>query len=264
MSGFAAGKEYGGQLARTLAIFAVKTQGAQFEKIVAWLASLRLLHGVPSWYIIPDERMLPEESIKFFQVDENWISCLIDGAFSIGNSTAADRERFGNVVPELLSRVAAKARTLRDEKFGEVPSPAEEGRASGKAVMGFLLRSALVAGWPGLQVHAWSGDQYARKIRFEAVGPNILLCLFDHQVDKVVFSEPVEILHFGLDENVTVPMSSKRVINPTSLAASMQTALVANGGMDSAAAFTPAEFALELIAGAQQVTFTLDSAGEGA
>ncbi|MYS80935.1 hypothetical protein GTZ85_12100, partial [Streptomyces sp. SID5474] len=37
--------------------------------IVAWLDRLRLLHGVPFADLVPDERMLPAESLRLFHVD---------------------------------------------------------------------------------------------------------------------------------------------------------------------------------------------------
>ena len=37
-----------------------------------WLARLRLLKGVPFPHLVPDEAMLPPESVRFFQLDFNW------------------------------------------------------------------------------------------------------------------------------------------------------------------------------------------------
>ncbi len=286
MSGFTGSGDYGAQAKRMLAVRALKAEGAQFERIVAWLASLRLLHGVPSWYLVPDGRMLPAESIKFFLVDENWISCLIDGAFSIGSSTAGDRERDKGILPDLMARIADKARNVRQEKLG-APGRASEGKASGTSGSGFLLRSGVVSGWPGMRVHGWAAGELAIKTRFEAVAQDILLCLFDRQVDKVTFSEPAELLHFGVDQpesssttytktlryvkssngdnapgkqmnaNVNVAMSPKRVVDIHGLATAIQSTLVKNDGLGSTDSYTSAEFALELIEGVQQVTFQL-------
>ena len=54
-------------------------------RITEWLARLRNLHGVPFYLLVPDVRMLPQESIRMFRLDENWVECLIDGAFSLGD-----------------------------------------------------------------------------------------------------------------------------------------------------------------------------------
>ena len=57
--------------------------------MLAWFANLAMLEGVPFNYLVPDERMLPPESIRFFHVDQDWIDALIDGAFSIGRATVS-------------------------------------------------------------------------------------------------------------------------------------------------------------------------------
>jgi hypothetical protein len=60
------------------------------DAVSAWFESLRKLEGVPFDYLVPDERMLPLESIRFFRVDNKWVGCLLDGAFSIGRVAGSD------------------------------------------------------------------------------------------------------------------------------------------------------------------------------
>src|SRR6185369_6245257 len=50
----------------------------------SFLAHLRLLIGVPFNYLVPDSRMLPDESIRFFYLDRSWTDRLVDGAISVG------------------------------------------------------------------------------------------------------------------------------------------------------------------------------------
>lgn len=52
--------------------------------IIKWLTRLRLLDGVPFPYIVPTDGMLPNESIRFFHLDRNWLDALVDGALSTG------------------------------------------------------------------------------------------------------------------------------------------------------------------------------------
>ena len=40
--------------------------------------------GVPFSYIVSSEEMLPNESIRFFHMDRNWLDALVDGALSTG------------------------------------------------------------------------------------------------------------------------------------------------------------------------------------
>ena len=50
----------------------------------SFLAHLRLLVGVPFEYLVPDARLLPDESIRFFYLDRSWTDRLVDGAISVG------------------------------------------------------------------------------------------------------------------------------------------------------------------------------------
>ena len=39
-----------------------------------FLSHLRLVVGVPFDYLVPDDRLLPDESIRFFYIDRSWTS----------------------------------------------------------------------------------------------------------------------------------------------------------------------------------------------
>src|SRR3984885_3921005 len=52
--------------------------------LVDWLTKLKLLYGIPFNYLVPDEQFLPMETLRFFQVDPDWINSLTDGALSVG------------------------------------------------------------------------------------------------------------------------------------------------------------------------------------
>ena len=61
--------------------------GVSFEpppEVTRFCARAVLLYGVPFHYLVPDERMLPPESIRFFYLDPGWIATLIQGATSVG------------------------------------------------------------------------------------------------------------------------------------------------------------------------------------
>jgi hypothetical protein len=60
------------------------------DEMVGWLARLRLLEGTPFRYLVPSEEMLPNESIRFFHVDRNWLDALVDGAISVGRLGSRD------------------------------------------------------------------------------------------------------------------------------------------------------------------------------
>lgn len=250
-------------------------------RITEWLARLRNLYGVPFYILISDVRMLPQESIRMFRIDENWIDCLIDGAFSIGRATTADAVESASFA-RLKPLVRQHAATQRVRRIFGVES--ERAAAAASAVeTGFLMRSAVVSGWPSLEVRGYdTGGAELRLIRLDRPASDILFCLFDGEVAKVSLSEPAETLHFGFTEAMTknlkyvdapehapgslmegvsveVPMrdASRRVVAIDSLATGVQQALIANGGMPPTTEYTTAEFALELIQGVQQVDFNV-------
>jgi hypothetical protein len=104
--------------------------------VSSWFEHLALLEGLPFNYLVPDERLLPPESIRCFQIDPMWMECLMDGAFSIGRVLASDH---------------AQDASLQEKTTLNTSMP--------EHVSGFLLRSDVVAGWPGLQVDGY--DQTA-------------------------------------------------------------------------------------------------------
>jgi len=146
--------------------------------IASWLAGLRQLTGIPFSYLVPDTRMLPPESIRFFAVDPNWTDALVDGALSLAARTAP---------------AAAAAAALR---------PAALAAAGGTAYSGFLLRSALVSGWPGMQVRGYPDPQATTTAlplaRLERLAPTVLLALFTGTIARVELTGPPQHLHLGV------------------------------------------------------------------
>ncbi|KAK5651234.1 hypothetical protein OQA88_12698 [Cercophora sp. LCS_1] len=129
------------------------------------------LFGVPPHYLIPDLSFLPEESIRFFHVDANWIDCLIDGAFSLANHISQSDDFL-----RLALKIAInKYLETEMQGFGyrpQIPS------------YGFLLRSDLGTQFPDMKVEAPFPEHAERRMRAsilrqEIISSGILLCLFD-------------------------------------------------------------------------------------
>lgn len=174
-----------------------------------WLARLRLLKGVPFNYLVPDERMLPPESIRFFYLDMNWIDSLLDGAFSIGrNLTRTEKSATHNldtaVTPKVTQQAREAASSIRAEALG-IPAPV----STLQVVSGFMLRSTVVSAYKGLgaNVYPLGGTPDDPKItmldilRFEPLGPqsDTLICLVDGDAYRVDIHEAPEHLHYGID-----------------------------------------------------------------
>lgn len=82
------------------------------------LGRLMLLYGVPFHYLVPEEDMLPPESIRFFYLDPGWLKCLLEGACSVGRSSRADDLVDQHLRNHFLDLAAKKAKKLRADKEG--------------------------------------------------------------------------------------------------------------------------------------------------
>jgi hypothetical protein len=170
-----------------------------------WLGRLGLLYGVPFNHLVPDARMLPAESIRFFFVDPIWIDRLVDGAFSIGKNSSRDDNHHERMLPAIRRTTVESARTLRSRLRGKAMEEAAPGAAvetpgkNGAGPMtGLLLRSAVVSGWPGLEVNAFSGKDPLEPRRIERLSPDVLIAIFDGVPTRIEINEPSEALHFAV------------------------------------------------------------------
>lgn len=228
------------------------------ESIYNWFEDLSLLKGVPFNYLVPDELMLPVESIRFFYLDSLWIECLLDGAFSIGRVTTSDHKHD----QENKTNLAVNNYPI---------------------VTGFLLRSDVVSGWPGLLVDGYNEvvnndqpvdeDKKIELLRMERLSANVLICLFKGEIKTVDIHQKPETLHFGLDwddknktfykklknldgqqidkkvDNIPWKDSEKRVIDINSLTDRIKEQV------DNSSSLTSAQLALEMIEGVEKVRF---------
>ncbi len=163
------------------------------EDLKKWLADLLLLRKVPFHYLVPDAKILPKESLKFFCLDVNWLACLFDGAFSIGRSTAQQWER------DQAHLVAYYGQALQQAGFA-TSDPQQ------LIVNGFLWRSAAVKGWdPGIEAEAYATVEKAENEqplscpRWENLAPDTKLALFNGEVKRLIIHEPALGTHFGID-----------------------------------------------------------------
>ena len=174
--------------------------------VANWLGQLQLLYGVPFVHLVADVRMLPAESIRFFYLDPNWINALTDGALCIGLGTSKESSTQASLTAQLEEMAAAAALSYRADSLGQPPPPAATGPTAG-----FLIRSALVRGWPGLVVSATSGGNALPLLRSDHLADDVLFCLFNGVPDSVTLSEPHEGLEFGVDDNGAV---TTRIVSP--------------------------------------------------
>jgi hypothetical protein len=172
--------------------------------VAEWLANLLLLYPVPFNLLVPDERLLQPETLRFFYVDSNWTNALLDGAMSLGLESSR-HTFFQNAVHDLLRDAAFDAaKDLRASLTGVPPATTQTQQS---LISGFLLRSALVSGWPTLAVRPYLADgTMLRVLRMDHLSSNVLLCLFWGVPDHVEISEPQEGFRFGVDDDGNVTL----------------------------------------------------------
>jgi hypothetical protein len=190
----------------------------------SFLAHLRLLVGVPFEYLVPDARLLPNESIRFFYLDRSWTDRLVDGAMAVGKIGTREQAHHQAHAENLHSQLDLTERVVRIMQRGlpansETQPSVPTDTGPGGIVSGFLLRSAAVSGWPSMDVRAFNavlpaneGDpnstdyqQWLRQaataqlttLRLELLSPSVLLALFDGVPQLVWCEEPHHGVQFG-------------------------------------------------------------------
>jgi hypothetical protein len=183
-----------------------------------FMARLRLLHGVPFSYLVPDADLLPVESIRFFYLDRAWTDALVQGALSVGTISSADRTQLEAVYPHIRAEVDEAERSIRQPN-GEALLKAGSG-----TITGFIMRSRVVSGWPNLHVRAYSRDllpddalttaaesdpSRMKVLRLERLAPAVLLVLFDGVPAVVHIEEPRQGIQFGVRIDPEDPPASR-------------------------------------------------------
>ena len=236
-----------------------ETNGDLPTAIANWFQDLELLKNVPFNYLVPDTRLLPPESLRFFWIDSYWVDCLQDGAFSVGRVTKEDL------------RLDVQSRSLRRSKT-----------QSDKTITGFLLHSEVVSGWPGLEIEGYAtpvtGNNFVGPenkltiLRRDLLSDNILLCFFAGEVKTLDLSIKGSSVNCGVDPikkgtkitkglrqldgkqttgNIEVPFRNEDlgVINIEEMTNRLKERL------KSTSQFTSAQFAATMIEGSPKVRF---------
>ena len=185
----------------------------------SFLSHLRLLVGVPFEYLVPDPRLLPDESIRFFYLDRSWTDRLVDGAITVGKIGSREQAHHHAQHPKVagtLDRSERMVRTLQRGRLGFEDARASETARPDKnagLITGFVMRSGAVSGWPHMDVRAYSERidepfdtsavdvvaKQLRLLRLERLSPGVLFALFDGVPELVTLEEPHHGVQFGVD-----------------------------------------------------------------
>lgn len=185
------------------------------DDLVQWIAQLVLLYPVPFHYLVPHQSLLPPESLRFFHLDNNWVDALVDGAFSIAvRDVVKERQALRDDLQTTLSKIVYQHR-LRLQ--GQSPTWDTDDHYMSIPKSGFLLRSRIVTGWPGVELtvktNARPDPNLPQILRFDQIADGVLFCLARGSIQDVTFREPREGLTFGIgsDGKVVARKTSKSV-----------------------------------------------------
>lgn len=158
-----------------------------YKSLQQWFSKLYLLHNVPFSYLIAQPKLLPQESIRFFYIDENWLNQLVYGALNIGIHSSRDVQINTMLLKSLQSTIFDK------QKF----------------TAGFLIYSKLIEHWPGLIITAHdAGGNIIPPTSSEKLNSQMQFILLPSVPDKILISEPHEQFCFG----ITTDASKNEVI----------------------------------------------------
>ncbi len=183
------------------------------DDLVAWLGRLLMLYPLPFHYLAADERLIPEESLRFFHLDKLWLEALLDGVLCANLHCAAELEHTGAYRVTLRRQASELVVQYRRRLKGLPPTTASGGSFWQTPVTGFLLRSALVSGWPGMEVEVYDAEEESDRskmeiLRLDHLGSGLLLCLVSGQLHHVKLKEPREGIRFGIDDDQAIVLRS--------------------------------------------------------
>lgn len=171
------------------------------EELEQKLALWSLLYDVPFPYLVVREDMLPQESVRFFHVNFNFIFALLDGAMSPGRVFDIDYQHDATLIEGVVARAFQRSLHVRRNLLGK-PELKGDGptktTARDAGSTGFLMRSVLVRGWRGLEFKAFGKNNMPLEIlRLNTLGTEILIGIFDGAIERMEVAQPPEGLHFG-------------------------------------------------------------------
>ncbi|MEL6970389.1 MAG: hypothetical protein AAFZ63_10100 [Bacteroidota bacterium] len=182
-------------------------EGREYQNIVEWLARTALLYDVPFDHLVPNPKLLPIESIRFFYLDRSWINSMIDGAMSVGVRSSRDSNYYKATKNLIRDAVYKLILEFRENLLG---LPKSDNDPTDGVVSGFLLRSAVLTQYPGIEIKAYKkvsqndegtpeGAERMKTLRMDRLSANVMLCLFPDTPAWIEFDEPKEGLEFGVE-----------------------------------------------------------------
>ncbi|KAK2007341.1 hypothetical protein LZ32DRAFT_610424, partial [Colletotrichum eremochloae] len=177
-----------------------------YAAVQEWILDKLHLAGIPSHYLLTDPSHLPEETLRFFHVDENWTDAMVDGALSLANHVTDDPA-------EDFCRSAIKARL---NEYLATPIKGL-GYCQQLPTYGFIIRSQLLVQFPDFAVSAVSEEQFHTRgsdwgnikptapiLVQRRLASDVMLVLFDREPPRLTFVVAAALLKNEPGEGGTV------------------------------------------------------------
>ena len=149
-------------------------------EVINWYRDVLLLKGIPFNYLLPDAKLLPEETFWFFNIDDFWIQSFRQGIESISKNEMSLPSFESDIMQVFI-------KDLGSDLY------------NGINLSGVLIRSSKLARWKDLNAVR---EGYVLR-RLDWISDDILLCLFEggvtNNTSNVEFSLKPEVLHQGFD-----------------------------------------------------------------
>jgi hypothetical protein len=187
------------------------------QPIMDFIESLQLLAPLPSSYLFADISQFPNESLRFFYIDENWTNALSDGALSIGRGFSDD-VNFDKLTGSGVSQKARLSTYRRRfdgmndnhkndrvmKEYAECINRAANftyGENAEQPMTGFIMRSELVQYLKGLEIEGKdAAGGILPLLRLDTLTDNILIGIWSGEVANFTVKEPKTALHFGYND----------------------------------------------------------------
>ncbi|KAK1829754.1 hypothetical protein QBC39DRAFT_310410, partial [Podospora conica] len=179
-------------------------ENADFAHVYTWVLDKLHLADIPAHYLIPDTSFLPEETLRFFYLDENWTDALVDGALSLANHWASSPDKD-------FCRTAIK-KTI--QKRLDEPDPSLGGWHVQMPQYGFILRSQLLVQFPDIAVNVEYAETRTKAgeapkapiLVQKMLSSDIMYCLFDctpPDLKSITFTMPPHQQRFTIGSDIT-------------------------------------------------------------
>lgn len=155
---------------------------ADWMTVLKWVLDRLVFSNIPTHYLVTDGSHLPEESVRFFEVDTRWMNAMVDGALSLANYIDQEDDKVRKAIFHAI------------HLYRTTPIPELDGERPPLPVYGCYVRSALITKFPDLKVEIRRGGRPIEHeelilLRHDIVNVDTMFCLFSKRPSTSTWDE---------------------------------------------------------------------------